>query len=134
MPNDFTVTPPTLKWRVDPPAIDGRRDVPARISTLSTEYVTVLVAAREDGEDINLSNDATVRLAFTAEGDEPSADDWVNGEWDTDDSMTPTRYYARVLVGPDDGQELAAGTYVVWVEVSSDPETVVRPAGNLWVV
>lgn len=107
--------------------------MPVQIPAASTEYVTVLAAARESGADVNLST-ATVRFAFVAEGTAPVEADWTAGSWDTDSSATPTRYYARILVGPDNGVELEAGTYVVWVEITDDPETVVRPAGYLRVV
>lgn len=132
VPTDFTVTinPAVLKWRVDPPRVDGRPTMPAQMSTLSSEYVTVLVAAREAGADVNLASGATVRLAFKAEGEDPEVADWNAGTWDTDTTYTPTRYYARILVGPD-GEVLTAGTYVVWVEITDSPETVVRPAGYL---
>ncbi|HXF71143.1 MAG TPA: hypothetical protein VNO79_00850, partial [Actinomycetota bacterium] len=59
--------------------------------------------------------------------------DWKAASWETDTSVTPNRYYARVLVG---GQgtgatiELAPGVYTAWVRITGNPEKPVLRAPN----
>ena len=95
-----------------------------RRPVLSTEYVRVPIAARENGVEVNPTSDA-VYLALTT-GDEPASGDWHVGSWETDDST----YYARLLVGPS-SLALAAGVWIVWVKVTDSPEIPVRKAGRL---
>lgn len=99
------------------------------LSSLSTEYVRVPVAAEDQGVPVNPTG-ATVEMAFPAEGVDPVTDDWQAAAWETVATTTPDTYLARVLVGTGD-LNLAAGNYDVWVRVTSSPETVVHRAGWL---
>lgn len=96
----------------------------ATISSLSKEYIIVPVETSPGGESIH-TGVASVEFAFPQVG-EPTT--WFNGEWQTVGQKT----YARVLVGPGSTVgTLGDGTYVVWLRVTQNPETVVRPAGLL---
>jgi hypothetical protein len=99
-----------------------------RMSTLSTEYVRVKVAATVNGAAINPTSDA-VQFAFTLDGANPTS--WVSGSWETDATGQVAIYYARTLVGPSGGTVLAAGTWTVWLKVTDSPETPVRQVGVL---
>lgn len=102
--------------------------MPARISSLSKEYLVVPVKTNPGGVAVNTAI-ATVEFAFLA-GGEPQEADWKNGEW-TSSGQTD---YARVLIGPGStAGALSDGNYTVWLRVSQSPEVVVRPAGSLTV-
>lgn len=103
----------------------------ATISAASTEYVQVIVSAKESGAAVNVST-ATVTMGFSATSAVPT---WRTASWDTDATTDPDTYRAQCLVGPDGGVEtLTAGLYNVWVKVVDSPETVIRKAGQLRVV
>lgn len=96
----------------------------ARISSLSKEYVIVQVDTSPGGQTLSIGT-ASVEFAFPASG-EPLT--WFTGEWQT----VSQQNYARVLVGPGSTVGvLPDGVYTVWIRVSQNPETVVRPAGVL---
>jgi hypothetical protein len=97
-----------------------------RLSSLSTEYVRVPVSARENGAVVDPTSDP-VSMAFKAEGAEPEEVDWVAGSWETDGET----FYARCLIGPDGDQQLADGTYLMWVRIAAAPEEPVRRVGRL---
>jgi hypothetical protein len=99
------------------------------LSTLTTEYVRVPVAAEEDGATVDPTA-ATVEMAFPAEDVDPVEADWQDASWETVTTSSPDTYLARVLVGTGD-LDLAAGNYDVWVRITSSPETVVRKAGRI---
>jgi len=104
------------------------------LSSLSTEFVKARVRATEEGEPVDPTGN-TVEMAFTSIGSSPSEDDWHDAEWETDATTSPPRYYARCLVGPDNGVELAPGTYKVWVKVNGPaPETPVIDADDTLVI
>lgn len=99
------------------------------ISSLSTVYVKVPVAATVNGSAYNPTSD-TVWLAFTANDAAPTAGEWIVAAWETDG----TDYLARVLVGPaNSGTVLEPGIYTVWVKVQDNPEVPVLDAGTLTV-
>lgn len=98
-----------------------------RISSLSKEYARVEVSAREGGAVVDLSNMA-VEMAFTAPGVEPVSGDWKSAGWET---VPPSRYIARCLIGPGGTVTLTDGTYDVWVRITDSPEVVVLPSGQL---
>lgn len=99
-------------------------------SALSTEYISVPVAATVSGVAINPSTDV-VQMAFVSAGDSPDSGDWVSASWEQDATGTPTVYSVRALVGPTGGvTTLTAGTlYDVFVKIGDNPETVVRRFG-----
>ena len=103
------------------------------ISTASLQHVQVPVAARAAGAVVNLSSD-TVKMAFLASGAAPGASDWKTAQWDTDTRTQPTTYRAQCLVGPSGTVTLAAGDYVVWVQVNHSPELTALIAGPMKVV
>lgn len=103
------------------------------LSTADKRYVQVPVRARSSGSYVVLSSD-TVKMAFLAEGTSPSSGDWKTAQWDTDTSTTPATYRAQCLVGGTGSgatAELAAGDYVVWVQVTHTPETPALKAGPM---
>lgn len=94
-------------------------------SVTGPEYIKVPVSARISGVVIDPTGDAA-RMAVVAEGSNPVGGDWGAATWETDSSGAAPVYLARKLFGP-----LAAGSYIVWVEVTHAPETIKRPAGRL---
>lgn len=69
------------------------------------------------------------KAAFMTGQNKPTANDWVEAEWE-DDEIT-SRRTARVLVKApqaqsNTGHELPAGNYTVWGMVEGNPERVVR--------
>lgn len=103
----------------------------ATISSLSLAYIKVPLSATDSGASVVLTS-GTVTMAFTAVGVEPVSGDWNTASWETDATRTPSRYYARCLVGPTGTVTLADGTYDCWVKVSGvGSEIPVIRAGNL---
>lgn len=100
------------------------------IPALSTEYVRARVTAKEAGVPVDPTGD-DVEMAFVAAGSEPTAPDWLTGGWETDASVSPVAYKARVAVGPDGDITLPAGRYTAWVRIHDLPEVPVRRVGLL---
>lgn len=103
------------------------------LSSLSLEYVKVRVSGRRAGVDL-VPTGFTVDFAFTAAATpatEPGVSDWKVGSWETDASSTPTRYFARCLIGPSGTATLTDGSYDVWVRVADGTETPVRRVGRI---
>lgn len=100
------------------------------ISALSLEYVRVPVYAKEAGATVDPTG-LTVQMAFTTTT--PVTGDWKSASWETDATTDPDTYYARCLVGPAGTITLSAGTYLVWVKITSSPEIPVKFAGGLTV-
>lgn len=108
------------------------------ISALTTEYIRVPVALLNSGEPVDPSS-LPVQLAFPATDASPST--WATGSWEPDGpssfAMTSAGvriplYSARTLVGPGPGgTPLTAGSYDVWVKITSTPEIPVRRVGSL---
>lgn len=92
-----------------------------RISALALGYVRAEVIVRDSGSVPNLSTDV-VRMAFPAHDVAPVSGDWKTASWEVDATTTPSRYYARCLVGPSGTVVLVAGLYDKWVEVTHSPE------------
>jgi hypothetical protein len=103
------------------------------ISAASLQHVQVPVSARAAGAAVILSSD-TVKMAFLATGTSPSSGDWKTAQWDTDATTTPSTYRAQCLVGPGGTIVLAAGDYVVWVQVNHSPELTALAAGPMRVM
>lgn len=102
--------------------------MPVTISSLSTEYVQILVEATANGVPVNPSSDQ-VTFAFIAGTTNPQAGDWKTGSWDTD---TQGDYLAQCLIGPDGGTiTLTPGAYYVWIKITDNPEVPIRNAGYL---
>lgn len=103
-----------------------------QLPATSLEYVRVPVASSSGGVPVNPTADP-VQMAFPLHGVAPVASDWQTASWETDATVTPNVYYARLLVGP--GQlVLPVGAYDCWVAVTDNPEIPVRKAGMLTVV
>lgn len=101
------------------------------ISSLSVQYVRAPVAAELNGAVYNPTSD-TVQFAFMAVGATPASGDWHAGSWETV-TGPPAQYIARCLVGGTAGVVLTAGTYVVWLKVTDNPEVPVAQVGVLTV-
>lgn len=94
----------------------------------SLQYVKVKVTATVSGAAYDPTSD-TVKMAFTAIDTNPVSGDWNTADWETIGS----NYYARCLVGPTGTITLAAGTYVVWVKITDNPEIPILRSGSLLV-
>lgn len=103
------------------------------ISAGSKEYVRVPISATVAGASVNPTGD-TVKMAFMGDASTPTSGDLETAVWDTDTTTNPTTYRAACLVGPGGTVVLTAGTYAVWVQVTDNPEIVLRKAGMLKVV
>jgi hypothetical protein len=90
-----------------------------RISSLSTEYITVSVTALVAGFPVDVTAD-TVKWAVVAPGVDPVT--WWTGDW--------ANGKARILVGPA-VNALAKGFWDVWLSVTDSPEIPVRLIGQL---
>lgn len=95
------------------------------LSSLSTEYVRVPVAATVNNAPYNPTGDV-VQFAFTT-GANPVSGDWHTGSWDSTDSP----YVAQCLVGPGGVVSLAVGTWIIWIKITDNPEVPVRSVGQL---
>ena len=90
----------------------------------------VEVQATNAGLVVNPTADV-VEMAFPAVTVDPVGGDWKASTWETDATATPTRYYARCLVGTGGTVVLAVGLYDVWVRVTDSPEIPVKKTGQL---
>lgn len=103
-----------------------------RVSTLSTEYIRVLVTAKLNGNFIDPTAD-DVEMAFVSDGN-PEPDDFTPAEWEVA-SAEDRSYYARILIGPGSTVGiLPVGSYAIWVRVVDSPETPVKKTTNRLVV
>lgn len=103
-----------------------------RISSLSKEYVGIVVDAEASGLAVDPTGDV-VEMAFPLTGVDPVSGDWKAAAWDTDASTTPPTYIAQCLVGPGGTIALAKGTYDIWVKVTDSPEIPALQAEHLYV-
>lgn len=93
---------PDIEWSFVPEAL--------AISALSVEYVRVLVSARQGTRGI----DATaygVEFTFLEDSADLDSATWYDAEWDRQGR-------ARLLVGPGETPELAAGAYWWYVRLT----------------
>jgi hypothetical protein len=97
-----------------------------QFSSQSTEFVKVDVA-RDSGVD---PTGDVVAMAFVADGVQPVPGDFKAGSWETIDGI----YKARCLIGPAGVVQLVAGTYVVWVKITDNPEVPVKRSGYIKVI
>lgn len=100
-----------------------------KMPSISREDYIVPVSVR--GIDAELIVTLPVQFAFLQKDDppvvpapEPEDEDWLDGEWMTDES-TPT---ARILIGQGSPVPLANGAYYVWTQVVG---ARVKPARNV---
>jgi hypothetical protein len=101
-----------------------------RISVLSTEYLRVPVRARSSGAWVNPTSDV-VTMALPYRGVTPVSGDWHPASWETDATVTPNLYFARLLVGPVGGTLYQPGTYDVYVKIADNPEVPVLQPGEV---
>lgn len=99
-----------------------------KVNSLSKQYVRAEVQAKLSGAYVNPTADV-VEMAFPAVTVDPSV--WVTASWETDATASPTRYYARCLVGPSGAITLTDGLYDCWVRVTDSPEIPVMKAGQV---
>lgn len=78
----------------------------------------------------------TVTVACTATDTAPAAGSsaWKAATWDTNLTTTPATYRAQAAIGPSGVQELAAGTWWLFVKVTASGETPIIPSGAFKVV
>lgn len=96
-------------------------------SVVSTQYIQIAVNAISNGAAYDPTNDV-VAMAFVPVQSSPASpvpDQWQTASWETDPGPV---YWAQILVGPaNGGVVLAAGSYVVWVMVTDNPEIPAFP-------
>lgn len=102
------------------------------ITRASTEFVKVPVESWDDDGDLTDPRDLPVQVAATpleADGStsNPDPGDWNAGEW----SKANATYFAKGLIGPDGGLDLAVGEWAIWVRIISTPERPARKVGRL---
>lgn len=100
--------------------------VTINFAAISTQYVSVNITAEAGGMSMNPTSDA-VNFAFISGPTEPMSGDWNAGIWANDDAP----YVAQILIGPSGGLVLDAGSYIIWVQVISDPQVAAFPVGKL---
>ncbi len=104
--------------------IRAGRSAPSWMPSGSTELLTVPVSAPA-GVDVT---DAEVDFAFLPGLTEPAGGDWRGGDW----AAFGTGYVGQILIGAGNtATPLADGAYRVWIRISGNPETLVRPVGVL---
>ena len=123
VPSLWIVGEADLKWEV------GDLEVTA-ISSQSLEYVRVgPVSAQANGVFINPTSD-TVRMAFMASTVAPGVSDWKAATWNT---VGVNQYQIQCLVGPGGATTLTTGYWYVWVQITDNPEVIVRAVDILQV-
>lgn len=101
------------------------------ISHLSTQYVLVPMAARKSGASYNPTSDP-VKFAFAPyPAYSPAPADWVTGSWDTVSGGLIYPYNAKCLIGPSGSTALTQGDYIIYVQVTDNPEVPVLVAGTM---
>lgn len=81
-----------------------------RFSSQSDEYVKIPIWAREDGQNVDVTEDTTVKVGFFAPDDwDPDVGSMVLGEWEVDAEKGIT--YARRRMGG-----LQRGKYRMWAK------------------
>jgi len=98
-----------------------------RISALSSPYIRYVVNASVNGLVVSPTGDV-VLFAFQAQGIDPVS--WFVGSWETV-TGPPSQSVARIQVGPISSNVLAKGVYMVWIKIIDNPETIIRPVGQL---
>jgi len=103
------------------------------MSHLSTEYVLIPVTATKSGVAYNPTGDV-VKFAFMPTPTQvPQVSDWVSGSWDTDTTNVLYPYSAKCLVGPTGTTTLGIGTYIIYIQITDNPEVPVLIGGQLQV-
>lgn len=101
------------------------------MSHLSTEYVIIPVSATKSGLPYNPTGDV-VKFAFMPTPTQvPQVSDWVSGSWDTDTTNVLYPYAAKCLVGPAGITTLGIGTYIIYLQITDNPEVPVLIGGQL---
>lgn len=96
-----------------------------RISSASTEYVRIPVAATKNGATYDPTGD-TVQMGFSLAGDTGAPSTWYAATWET----SPTGQWAICLIGPAGVTQLDPGTYIPYVKIADSPEIpVIRAQG-----
>lgn len=120
---EWAAQPPWTEWNVGFDVIG--------MSHLSTEYVLIPVSATKAGVNYNPTGDV-VKFAFMPTPTQvPQVSDWVSGSWDTDTTNVLYPYSAKCLVGPTGATTLGIGTYVIYIQITDNPEVPVLIGGQL---
>lgn len=98
------------------------------LSHLTDEMVRVPSRERINGADVDPTG-ATVSIAFVTVGTAPVSGDYGSATWETDATVSPSRYFACRKAST-----LAAGDYGIWVQVATGTETVQREVGILRII
>lgn len=104
-----------------------------RISTASTQFLWVPVRSEHPINGEATLTSTTVEVAIVDTGT-PESGDWETATWESsDDTINGVDFYlAKIKVGPSGTiGPLTAGTWNVWVRVTSADETVVMNAGQV---
>lgn len=101
---------------------------PLVVSKSSLTYVKAKISATVAGAVVDPTSD-TVQMALMAGSGSPAGSDLKAATWETDTSTSPATYRARVLVGPAGTIVPTAGTYMLWVQITDNPEIPLIPCG-----
>lgn len=97
------------------------------IPVTATQYLTSDVTNYStSGIPQNLTT-FPVSFAFELTNNIPQNADWISGSW----ASTTSGNIAQILIGPTGGHVLPIGVYRVWIQVITDTQTAVIPAGFL---
>lgn len=101
------------------------------ISHLSLEDILIPVSVTKNGAAYNPTSD-TVQFAYmpTPTG-VPGSGNWVTGSWQTNSSNILYPYSAVCLTGPGGTVNPGIGTYIIYIEITDNPEVPVLIGGQL---
>lgn len=122
----------TTRWAADLPAMEWNVGYDTiGMSHLSLEYVIIPVSVTKAGASYNPTGD-TLQFAFMPTPTQvPQVSDWVAGVWETDSSNILYPYNAKCLVGPGGTITLGIGMYVIYLQITDNPEVPVLVGGQL---
>lgn len=129
---NWTTGSPGTNWITGTPGTEWSvAYTSAQITSLSTQYVLVPISATKAGAAYNPTADP-VQFAFAPTPTYvPQDSDWVSGSWQTVSTSLLYPYSAQCLIGPTGATVLTTGTYVIYVQITDNPETPVLTAGQL---
>jgi hypothetical protein len=131
---DFITGSPLVNWKIGVPWVHWSTSAFAGMQKerLATEYVRIGVSAFINGAKHNPTGDV-VKFAFMPNQVQvPQSSDWKAGSWESSSSILYP-YKARCLIGPNGVINLAPGDYVVYLQVTDNPEVPVVTVGTITV-
>jgi hypothetical protein len=131
---DFITGSPLVNWKIGVPWVHWSTSAFAGMQKdqLATEYVRIGVSAFINGAKHDPTGDV-VKFAFMPNQVQvPQSSDWKTGSWESSSSILYP-YKARCLIGPNGVINPAPGDYVVYLQVTDNPEVPVVTVGTITV-